>query len=95
MKGSPGLLNQVSRSKQPLDQVCGICVDSAWLPTKTCPHQPPFTEYLSTEAETVCKTVGSAYVGSNPTPATTSENSPHQREHGEGLSQSYAVVRGR
>src|ERR1700751_3114455 len=25
---------------------------------------------------TVCKTVGSAYVGSNPTPATTSENGP-------------------
>ena len=24
----------------------------------------------------VCKTVGSAYVGSNPTPATTSENGP-------------------
>ena len=24
----------------------------------------------------VCKTVGSAYVGSNPTPATTSENAP-------------------
>jgi hypothetical protein len=24
----------------------------------------------------VCKTVGSAYVGSNPTPATTCENSP-------------------
>jgi hypothetical protein len=26
--------------------------------------------------ETVCKTVGSAYVGSNPTPATTSGNGP-------------------
>jgi hypothetical protein len=25
----------------------------------------------------VCKTVGSAYVGSNPTPATTTENGPH------------------
>ena len=28
------------------------------------------------EGETVCKTVGSAYVGSNPTPATTCENGP-------------------
>jgi hypothetical protein len=28
----------------------------------------------------VCKTVGSAYVGSNPTPATTSENGPHAAE---------------
>src|SRR5437762_2856364 len=28
----------------------------------------------------VCKTVGSAYVGSNPTPATTCENGPHAAE---------------
>src|SRR5436309_8217536 len=28
----------------------------------------------------VCKTVGSAYVGSNPTPATTSENGPWAAE---------------
>jgi hypothetical protein len=28
----------------------------------------------------VCKTVGSAYVGSNPTPATTSGNASHLRK---------------
>jgi hypothetical protein len=36
-------------------------------------------------AETACKTVGSAYVGSNPTPATTSGNGPwpgYSRDHG-------------
>ena len=31
--------------------------------------------YLATQPS-LCKTVGSAYVGSNPTPATTSKNSP-------------------
>jgi hypothetical protein len=32
--------------------------------------------YSDGTAETACKTVGSAYVGSNPTPATTSGNGP-------------------
>ena len=32
--------------------------------------------YGAAGAVTVCKTVGSAYVGSNPTPATTCENGP-------------------
>jgi len=32
--------------------------------------------YMEVQAGAVCKTVGSAYVGSNPTPATTSENGP-------------------
>ena len=31
---------------------------------------------LTSRGESVCKTVGSAYVGSNPTPATTCENGP-------------------
>src|SRR5580693_6229957 len=33
----------------------------------------------------VCKTVGSAYVGSNPTPATTRGNAPGQRKRGQGM----------
>ena len=32
--------------------------------------------YMEVQAGAVCKTVGSAYVGSNPTPATTCENGP-------------------
>ena len=32
--------------------------------------------YVEVQAGAVCKTVGSAYVGSNPTPATTCENGP-------------------
>src|SRR4051794_1871750 len=36
--------------------------------------------YDSVRRREVCKTVGSAYVGSNPTPATTSENGPHAAE---------------
>jgi hypothetical protein len=31
---------------------------------------------VQVQAGAVCKTVGSAYVGSNPTPATTCENGP-------------------
>jgi hypothetical protein len=33
-------------------------------------------EHIEVQAGAVCKTVGSAYVGSNPTPATTCENGP-------------------
>jgi hypothetical protein len=32
--------------------------------------------YMEVQAGAYCKSVGSAYVGSNPTPATTSENGP-------------------
>src|SRR5712672_657770 len=32
--------------------------------------------YMEVQAVAVCKTVGSAYVGSNPTPATRCENAP-------------------
>jgi hypothetical protein len=42
------------------------------LPGEVC----QVSSHSSGWAETVCKTVGSAYVGSNPTPATTSENAP-------------------
>ena len=41
---------------------------------------PPTSSQVTAHGEarivTVCKTVGLAYVGSNPTPATTSGNSP-------------------
>ena len=40
---------------------CGVCAGQA---------------YMKMHAVAVCKTVGSAYVGSNPTPATTCENGP-------------------
>jgi hypothetical protein len=36
--------------------------------------------HIKVRAGAVCKTVGSAYVGSNPTPATTSGNGPHAAE---------------
>src|SRR5260370_1626334 len=38
--------------------------------------------YVMGRGETVCKTVGLAYVGSNPTPATTSETACDQGIHG-------------
>ncbi len=37
---------------------------------------PQLRGYMEVQQVAVCKTVGSAYVGSNPTPATTSENGP-------------------
>jgi hypothetical protein len=43
------------------------------------PHPVVFTQvrrHMKVQAGAVCKTVGSAYVGSNPTPATTCENDP-------------------
>jgi hypothetical protein len=42
-------------------------------------HSAAFTQvrgYMEVQAGAVCKTVGSAYVGSNPTPATICENGP-------------------
>jgi hypothetical protein len=45
-----------------------------------CGHHPAafaqVRDNVEAQAGAVCKTVGSAYVGSNPTPATTSENGP-------------------
>src|SRR5579859_4398819 len=43
------------------------------------PHAVVFAQvsgHMEMQAVAVCKTVGSAYVGSNPTPATTCENGP-------------------
>ncbi len=37
---------------------------------------PQVSGYSDGQAWAVCKTVGSAYVGSNPTPATTCGNGP-------------------
>jgi hypothetical protein len=39
-----------------------------------------FRGHIEAHAGAYCKTVGSAYVGSNPTPATTSENGPRAAE---------------
>jgi len=42
-------------------------------------HEGLFSQvrgHVEVQAGAVCKTVGSAYVGSNPTPATTCENGP-------------------
>ena len=39
---------------------------------------------MKVQAGEYCKTVGSAYVGSNPTPATTSKTAPWLRKRGCG-----------
>jgi hypothetical protein len=45
-----------------------------------CSAYPLVSAFDSGRRRAVCKTVGSAYVGSNPTPATTSENGPRAAE---------------
>ena len=52
--------------------------------------------YLEVQAGKYCKTVGSAYVGSNPTPATTCENGPWAAETRPGgpFSSCHAVYQG-
>jgi len=42
----------------------------------SCSAYPLVSAFYSGRRRAVCKTVSSAYVGSNPTPATTSENGP-------------------
>jgi hypothetical protein len=43
---------------------------------RCAPVAKPVRWYMEVQAGAYCKTVGSAYVGSNPTPATTCENGP-------------------
>jgi hypothetical protein len=51
-------------------RVAGHMRDRAWFQDHTRGFQPSNHGSLSVCGLTVCKTVGSAYVGSNPTPAT-------------------------
>ena len=50
----------------------GRNADLIWRRMKKC----QVSGHFDGRGEAACKTVGSAYVGSNPTPATTCENAP-------------------
>jgi len=67
----PGQTACGSRDMMP---VSASVSDVRQIRAQTC-RKDAFTQVTALRCR-VCKTVGSAYVGSNPTPATTSENAP-------------------